>query len=185
MHYSRWYKHGDTDIVLLRQPRRQPGWKTPENRTCLDCGHFGPSGSFPRGRNLCTPCNTRQKMAWRHANPGKHRASILRNAEATGVREERRKAVRLGVDPDVVDAYREGHSGGCDICGRECPSGRKLAIDHDHDTGAFRGLLCANCNRALGLLQDDAGRLRRAAEYLIERGGVDVGTPGPVGSATL
>lgn len=41
-----------------------------------------------------------------------------------------------------------------------------LAIDHCHETGQVRKLLCNNCNRAIGLLKDDAGLLRRAADYL-------------------
>lgn len=41
-----------------------------------------------------------------------------------------------------------------------------LVVDHDHQTGAVRGLLCHNCNRALGLLQDSINYLRSAAKYL-------------------
>lgn len=42
----------------------------------------------------------------------------------------------------------------------------KLVVDHCHKTGAIRGLLCHNCNRALGLLQDDTEALKRAIQYL-------------------
>lgn len=59
----------------------------------------------------------------------------------------------------------------CRICGSEgfviSKNGKaKLAIDHDHLTGKVRGLLCHNCNRALGLLKDDINILQRAIEYL-------------------
>jgi hypothetical protein len=41
-----------------------------------------------------------------------------------------------------------------------------LVIDHCHTTGVVRGMLCHNCNRALGLLQDDTTLLKRAITYL-------------------
>jgi len=42
----------------------------------------------------------------------------------------------------------------------------ELTIDHDHATGQIRGLLCNNCNRAIGLLKDNPQTLRQAAAYL-------------------
>ena len=41
-----------------------------------------------------------------------------------------------------------------------------LNVDHCHDSGVVRGLLCHNCNRALGLLQDDVGILKTAIKYI-------------------
>jgi hypothetical protein len=41
-----------------------------------------------------------------------------------------------------------------------------LGVDHAHDTGAIRGLLCNACNLAIGLLGEDIATFRRAADYL-------------------
>jgi len=57
----------------------------------------------------------------------------------------------------------------CAICGSE-DVGRKdvirFAIDHCHETGKIRGLLCAHCNKALGCMKDNPDLLRKAADYL-------------------
>jgi hypothetical protein len=58
------------------------------------------------------------------------------------------------------------HSGECDACGA---TDRSTEIDHDHDTGAYRGQLCGPCNKAAGHLQDDADRALALHRYLKER----------------
>jgi hypothetical protein len=53
----------------------------------------------------------------------------------------------------------------CELCGRP-PKGRAMALDHDHETGAFRGWLCSPCNIGIGALGDNLEGLLRAVEYL-------------------
>lgn len=53
-------------------------------------------------------------------------------------------------------------NGKCAICGEK----KELHVDHDHETGMIRGLLCGNCNRAIGIMKDDKNLLIKAIEYL-------------------
>jgi hypothetical protein len=54
----------------------------------------------------------------------------------------------MGMWDDEYTALLESQGGGCAICGNP-PKTRRLSVDHDHKTGAVRGLLCFRCNRAL------------------------------------
>ena len=60
-------------------------------------------------------------------------------------------------------------NGVCAICKTACSSGRRLAVDHCHVTGRVRGLLCANCNTALGKFKDSPSLMVDAIRY-IEKG---------------
>ena len=54
----------------------------------------------------------------------------------------------------------------CEICGKEVP----LVVDHNHETGKFRGSLCNHCNSGLGHFLDNPKLLRKAFYYLKDRG---------------
>ncbi len=56
--------------------------------------------------------------------------------------------------------------GRCAICKRLPYTKKGLVVDHCHQTGAIRGILCSRCNSALGLLDDDPALLEQALEYL-------------------
>jgi len=72
-----------------------------------------------------------------------------------------------GITPEEFTALLEAQGGRCAICGTETPGGKGgWHLDHDHDTGAIRGLLCHACNIALGYMGDDQDRLEAAIEYL-------------------
>lgn len=57
----------------------------------------------------------------------------------------------------------------CAICGSEFSSSHDVMIDHCHDTGIVRGLLCINCNWMLGNSRDNPDILLKAAKYLTEK----------------
>jgi hypothetical protein len=77
----------------------------------------------------------------------------------------RRLRHQYGLSVDEYDAMLARQGGVCAVCGGG-PGARAFCVDHDHDTGAVRGLLCNPCNAGIGQLGDDPARLRAAADYL-------------------
>ena len=87
-------------------------------------------------------------------------------------RDDRSKKMknRYGITMDDYDILFQEQEGLCAIC--EMPGQRTanrdfaLVVDHDHETGLVRGLLCYPCNMGLGGLGDSAADLQRALRYL-------------------
>lgn len=73
---------------------------------------------------------------------------------------------RYGITVEQYEIMFVRQQGCCAIC--QQPSTTRLVVDHDHEGGAVRGLLCQRCNKGLGLFDDDAARLRAASYYLKE-----------------
>lgn len=71
-----------------------------------------------------------------------------------------------GITLDEYEALLTAQRGGCAICSGVNKDGRNLFVDHDHTTGAVRGLLCNLCNRALGNFRDSVDLLDAAITYL-------------------
>lgn len=76
---------------------------------------------------------------------------------------------KYGVSAEDWGGLYDRQLGRCAICLTPL-SETKVHVDHDHSTGAVRGLLCSTCNPGLGFFKDDPAVLLRAAEYLIEQG---------------
>lgn len=73
---------------------------------------------------------------------------------------------RFKVTPEDVQATL-AKQGGCAVCRVVEPRGKNhWHVDHDHNTGRVRGVLCLTCNIAVGMLHDDPVRARAAADYL-------------------
>jgi hypothetical protein len=90
------------------------------------------------------------------------------------IRVSRRKAInrvctlraRYGITIEEYDQLLVLQEGVCAICKKSCTSGKRLAVDHDHESGIVRGLLCRKCNRGIGLFHDSLELLQSAANYL-------------------
>jgi hypothetical protein len=79
---------------------------------------------------------------------------------------------KYGITHDEYDQRLADQGGRCAICGGTDPRGRKggelFAVDHDHETGAVRGLLCIPCNSGLGQFGDDPDTMLSAATYVMQ-----------------
>jgi len=87
----------------------------------------------------------------------------------------KKKDTRLRADYGITLAdYQEMYDeqeGKCAICGGRAFGGKLLHVDHNHETGKVRGLLCDHCNWMLGHGKDSPERLIAGAKYLLERDG--------------
>lgn len=72
-----------------------------------------------------------------------------------------------GITEDTYNTLMVAQSSTCAVCMQPDPFYARLQIDHDHQTGKFRGLLCCRCNRAIGQAQESPDRLMALAQYLI------------------
>lgn len=72
---------------------------------------------------------------------------------------------RYGITPAQYDVWFAHQGGACALCGSP-PGSKALCVDHDHETGRVRGLLCLQCNSALGKLGDSVASLKRALAYV-------------------
>ncbi len=116
--------------------------------------------------------------AWRIANKDKMAAYAEANKKAINEKKrvwaaanrERRTAYsrlkKTGVTREQYDGAYLKQAGLCAICSSECSRGYKLAADHCHTTGLFRGLLCCSCNLGLGNFKDNTDLLKKAIGYL-------------------
>lgn len=75
-----------------------------------------------------------------------------------------------GITEETFEALVQSQGGKCAIC-RDVLKREKRGthIDHDHATGAIRGILCVKCNAGLGQFKDDPERLQAAARYILDR----------------
>jgi hypothetical protein len=107
-----------------------------------------------------------QVKRWQQTNKD-HLHAYRREYRQRRKAEERDAYLRrtFGITQADYDALLERQGGGCAICGK--PPGKiSLHVDHDHETGEIRGLLCVGCNNALGQFHDDPALLYRAIDYV-------------------
>lgn len=117
-------------------------------------------GGYQRGTassptRLCTRCGVDRRIPYAHRNrPDPYVCRFCRppaGGRPTYSPEYRRNSAlrsRYGITTEQYDEMLAEQAGVCAICGNP-PKKRRLYVDHDHDTGRVRGLLCAHCNSSL------------------------------------
>ena len=139
-------------------------------RECRKCDTTKPFDAFPRrssGRpsSWCKDCTNEYNREYVKTPEGaakKRRAAAEYNARNPDYFLTR----NYGLKPGQYDEMVKAQGGACAICGTTDSGGRKWHVDHDHETGKVRDLLCSPCNLGIGKMQDDPARLRAAADYI-------------------
>lgn len=131
---------------------------------------------------------------WKKRHPDKVRAlgrlNYARNKEKFRSRAKAnyRKKPEIWLRSDLKRRYDmsveefatllESQNGVCAICGKpERGKNNRLSVDHDHESGAIRGLLCNACNAGLGRFNDNLALLQKAVSYLINQMRAKDGAP--------
>ena len=110
----------------------------------------------------------------RYANDPEHREHKKRYAAEwyANNKERRRDSVlqkNFGISSEKYEEIFEEQGKGCAICGKK-QGVPYHPVDHDHETGEVRGILCSPCNVGLGMFQDDIKLLLKAKDYLDGKG---------------
>lgn len=133
------------------------------------CSECGERPVRIQKRQLCHSCN---QQWYKRNNPEyRERQNALRrdwyrNQGGVDYMRDMKLRRNFGISLEEYRDMERAQDGRCAIC-HSLPGKRLLAVDHDHETGRVRALLCANCNTALGHLKDDPDLLRKAADYLM------------------
>ena len=139
-----------------------------ETRNCRVCGanknllaDFYLSRKDPTKKSSysyeCKDCTIKRTVKYNQDNSETVRSQYLKRA--------------YGLTFEEFDAMLSQQDNCCAVCGTDKPSqnrGRikRFHVDHCHTTGKIRGLLCSNCNTALGLVEDNIHTLKSMIEYL-------------------
>lgn len=115
----------------------------------------------------CKPCQL-QYQRDRYNDPEKYKQkkmdrSIYLKNRKDSVRKWYLKTT-YGLTPEEYNSLYDKEDGKCYICLEK--KDYYLHVDHNHNTGAIRGLLCNQCNRGLGFFKDNIESLHRAVNYL-------------------
>jgi hypothetical protein len=157
-----------------KRPPRNP--TPPGTKRCTICKAIKPESAFSHNRiyhdgldRTCKPCRNAASHAYDQKNKTTLNTKQLeryhRNPQKYADRDLRK---RFGLPLGSYDQMLAAQDGKCAICGKPPPNGRtrRLHVDHCHDTGKVRALLCMSCNNGLGRFNHDPAIMRIASSYV-------------------
>lgn len=154
-----------------------------DTATCTKCrceklhNEFRPCAKKRNGlSSWCKSCHAADKKS-RHIPKSRTPAPLIVRPEGYDETQrirahDRQLRHRYGITRADYEKMYASQGGACIICGKSRPmqTAKGLVVDHCHDTGKVRGLLCAGCNYSLGVFKDSSAVLLRAASYLQQHG---------------
>jgi hypothetical protein len=130
-------------------------------KICKECGIEKNISDFYAGRKDCKDCKNAAARQWRKDNPENTQKHLMRMRE-------RNKERRYGITQEQFDQMLVDQNNKCKICDIEFKNTKDTHIDHCHNSSVVRGLLCNNCNVALGQFGDNTDIMDNAIKYLVD-----------------
>jgi hypothetical protein len=149
------------EVKPLTDFYRAPGARDGHRLDCKKCNLAARAAKYRENPRPAIERATR----WQRENPERHTQRQREYAESGKKKIADRKSHlkrKYGLTTDEYEGLLASQGGRCAICGNPDADN----VDHDHETGKVRGILCFKCNVAIGLVDEDSDRARRAAEYL-------------------
>ena len=123
----------------------------------------------------CKACNAILAKSWRKVESNKERVKQWRSNNIEKCTAHARKSnlnIKYNMSIKEYNVLLEAQNNKCLLCSKSPEdNGKALSVDHDHQTGKIRGLLCDNCNKGIGFLKENIETLKNAIRYLETHGG--------------
>jgi hypothetical protein len=140
----------DLQLNKFNKSNRRDGYQT----YCRDCHNFMQREKYKN--------DPQQKVK-------RQKREAIRKAKKPLAKKDAELQRLYGITVNQYLDILSSQNGVCKICYKKCKTKSRLSVDHDHNTGRVRGLLCNRCNRALGMFEDDTELLLSAVAYLLDK----------------
>lgn len=144
-----------------------------KSRICSSCKVEKEIDAFVKCKSsiytYCKVCQSKKSKLWRQNNREKHLEQQQKYRNKCGYNGRRNTSLKskYGITNEDYNNLLKLQNYSCAIChGKETYNFDVLVVDHCHDTGEIRGLLCTRCNKGLGMFKDSILSLENAIDYL-------------------